>query len=73
MNFRRDIGYSGRGSDDINRKPPTAEQSIPSVWSRVFLRASIYVYMPVLRVRTPMRVSRSYVDRSTIRPADPRR
>lgn len=35
MNFRRDIGYSGRGSDDINRKPPTAEQSIPSGIARV--------------------------------------
>lgn len=36
MNFRRDIGYSARGADDINRKPPTAEQSIPSVCASVY-------------------------------------
>lgn len=63
MNFRRDIGYSGRGYGDINRKPPTAEQSIPSVY-----RACMCVRYIVGALAMSVCGSRS-----TMRPADPRR
>lgn len=63
MNFQRDIGYSGRGCDDINRKPPTAEQSIPCVRVRVWSsRVHVHAHLRALAL---------CADRLTMRPADP--